>query len=218
MTTLESVREKWDDFSGWFDQDMAYNCLSTALVLQMAVGARLGGRVLEVGCGSGQAAHMLMSCLDGCGEQPVELTAVDLAPKMVEAAQRRMAAFPSTKLQVANAEALPFEDVSFDRLYSNLCLQLTPDADAMLRECARVLTSGGQAAFTVWGRPEHSRMMEIVPEAMFEAGLVPKKPPARASYHLGGDLDAVKARAKAAGFSSCQAWRSVRDPTCLLPL
>jgi ubiquinone/menaquinone biosynthesis C-methylase UbiE len=49
-----------------------------------------------------------------------------------------------------NAEAMPFEDSAFDRVYCQQGLQFFSDAAAALREMRRVLAPGGMAILSVW--------------------------------------------------------------------
>ncbi len=56
------------------------------------------------------------------------------------------------QLQVANGEALPFPDNSFDVVYGHGVIQYTADARKLITECRRVLKPGGQAIFMVYNR------------------------------------------------------------------
>ena len=93
----------------------------------------LEGEVLEVGAGTGrQLAHH---------PPGVSLTAVD-----PDAAALRRAAgrAPRARLVVAQAEALPFPDGSFDWLIFALVLCTVRDPEAALGEARRVLRPGGR--------------------------------------------------------------------------
>jgi len=56
---------------------------------------------------------------------------------MVAAASARLARFKQVTVLEANCEYLPFEDASFDRYISNLCLHLTSNPAAMIKEASR---------------------------------------------------------------------------------
>jgi SAM-dependent methyltransferase len=58
----------------------------------------------------------------------------------------------AAELRVANAEALPFEDASFDVVYGHGVVQYTADPARLIRECHRVLKPGGTAIFMVYNR------------------------------------------------------------------
>ncbi|HTW62293.1 MAG TPA: methyltransferase domain-containing protein [Terracidiphilus sp.] len=109
-----------------------------AFVHQLAGGvlewlnSRPGERILDLGCGDGQLTLRLAA-------SGAQVTGADLSPEMAAAARAR-----GVDAQVANAEALPFEDASFDAVFSNAALHWVRDQDAMLAEVRRVLRPGGR--------------------------------------------------------------------------
>jgi SAM-dependent methyltransferase len=90
-------------------------------------------RVLEVGCGWGELAEWLAR------ETGAEVVAVDLSPRMVELARER-----GVDARVADVQALPFEDGSFDVAVAAWMLYHVPDLAAAVAELARVLRPGGR--------------------------------------------------------------------------
>jgi ubiquinone/menaquinone biosynthesis C-methylase UbiE len=96
------------------------------------------GRVLDVGCGTGY----LLRELAGQWPQASELTGIDPAPSMIEAATAS-ARDPRLGFRVGAAERLPFPDGSFDLVVTTTSFDHWSDQQAGLRECARVLTHGG---------------------------------------------------------------------------
>jgi ubiquinone/menaquinone biosynthesis C-methylase UbiE len=106
-----------------------------------------GCRLLEVGCGIG--TDLLRFARGGARVTGVDLsqTAIDLALANFE--QHQVAA---DDLRVANAEALPFPDATFDVVYGHGVIQYTADAPRLIRECHRVLRPGGQGIFMVYNR------------------------------------------------------------------
>jgi ubiquinone/menaquinone biosynthesis C-methylase UbiE len=105
-----------------------------------------GKDVLEVGCGSGIAAQML-------AEAGANLTAVDLTPWAVATTRRRLNAFGlDGTVQEADGEDLPFEDTSFDLVFSWGVIHHSSDMDQALRELVRVLRAGGQIVLMVYNR------------------------------------------------------------------
>ncbi len=61
-------------------------------------------------------------------------------------------ASPPTNLRVANGEALPYADATFDVVYGHGVIQYTSNAPQLIRECHRVLKPGGTAIFMVYNR------------------------------------------------------------------
>ncbi len=105
------------------------------------------GRTLEIGAGTGFFALNLRQAgaLD-------HVTVTDLSPGMVEAAQEnaRRLGF-EVDGAVADVEALPFPDESFDLVIGHAVLHHLPDVEASLREVLRVLRPGGR--FVIAGEP-----------------------------------------------------------------
>jgi SAM-dependent methyltransferase len=61
-------------------------------------GLRRGSRVLEIGCGTGQLSVPLAKC-------GVELTAVELGPRLAARAQRNLEPYPNARVEVGSFEA-----------------------------------------------------------------------------------------------------------------
>lgn len=103
-----------------------------------------GSRLLDVGCGSGQLA--LMAAKDG-----LEVTGVDIASNWVERARARAQAegLPA-RFEEADAEALPFEDASFDVVASLIGAMFAPRPDQVAKELLRVCVPGGTIAMANW--------------------------------------------------------------------
>jgi SAM-dependent methyltransferase len=97
-------------------------------------------RVLEVACGTGRAGAQLMRALP-----EASYTGVDLSPYYVEVARERIAAPGRASFVVANAEALPLPDESFDAVFSvYLFHELPRNARRNVwAEMRRVLKPGG---------------------------------------------------------------------------
>lgn len=88
-------------------------------------------RVLEVGCGTG---HWLQGLL------PIEAVGVDLSRLML---LRAIPKIPRRRLVQARAEELPFENGSFDRLFTINAHHHFSDKPQFFREARRVLAPSG---------------------------------------------------------------------------
>lgn len=115
-----------------------------ARALRLAGGDVAGGRALEVGCGRGDGVELL---LDLFGAAYVE--ALDLDPRQVRLARRRLLPRHGDKVRVyqASATAIPCADGSFDAVFDFGALHHIPDGGAALAEIARVLRPGGRFFF-----------------------------------------------------------------------
>jgi ubiquinone/menaquinone biosynthesis C-methylase UbiE len=101
------------------------------------IGARAKGRVLEVAVGTGRNFDFY--------SRGVGITGVDLSPDMLDIARRHATDLDlEVDLCVAAAEALPFDEDSFDTAVCTLSLCTIPDPAASIAEMKRVLRPGGQ--------------------------------------------------------------------------
>ena len=98
-----------------------------------AIVAAAPRRVLEVGGGPGEVSERMAR------ELGAEVRYVDISPRMVALARAR-----GVDAQVGDAQALPFEDASFDTVVAAWMLYHVPDLDRGLGELARVLEPGGR--------------------------------------------------------------------------
>jgi ubiquinone/menaquinone biosynthesis C-methylase UbiE len=109
-----------------------------------ASGCGPGDRVLDIAAGSGNAA--IQAALRGA-----DVVASDLTPELFEAGRRR-AAENGVELEwvEADAEALPFEDASFDAAISTFGIMFAPRQTVAAAELARVVKPGGRIALCSW--------------------------------------------------------------------
>ena len=113
-----------------------------------------GLRVLEIGVGAG--TDFVQWLRNGA-----KATGVDLSPNSLAECRARVIAegHPDVSLQVADAEHLPFEDASFDLVYSYGVLHHSPNTAAAIREVLRVLRSGGEAHLMIYQVPSWTGLM-----------------------------------------------------------
>ncbi|KAB1501325.1 methyltransferase domain-containing protein [Corynebacterium sp. 320] len=104
-------------------------------------------RLLDLGCGHGSLTLDLAAHVESLSGAASQVTGVDINPDAIAtattAAAERESAVSFTQ---GNADALPFEDNSFDVVFASQVLHHVPDPVAALRECARVLAPGGLIA------------------------------------------------------------------------
>jgi len=101
-------------------------------------------QLLDVACGSGQVA--LLAAHDG-----VYATGVDIAPNLIQKAQARAKAENlHARFVEGDAEALPFEDASFDVVTSLFGAMFAPRPELVARELLRVCSPAGTIAMGNW--------------------------------------------------------------------
>jgi ubiquinone/menaquinone biosynthesis C-methylase UbiE len=107
------------------------------------LGVQAGHHVLEIGFGNGRAAP------DVIGQAAdVQYTGIDISPTMVDEANRFNAALVAAdraSFHLASAERMPFDDASFDRVFSTGVIHFWKDALVPLREVHRVMRPGSLA-------------------------------------------------------------------------
>jgi SAM-dependent methyltransferase len=121
------------------------------------VGARLvdragidpGMRVLDVACGAGNAAIP-------AARAGASVTGLDLVPALLEAGRRRASdAGVEVEWVEGDAEALPFDDGSFERVLSTFGHMFAPRHEQTADQMARVCVDGGVIGICCW-TPEGS--------------------------------------------------------------
>jgi ubiquinone/menaquinone biosynthesis C-methylase UbiE len=134
-----------------------------------------GKAVLDVGCGAGVDAARF-------ARAGARVTAVDLAPAAVDLARQNFAqqGLP-VEAMVANGEALPFPDASFDYVFAHGVVQYTSNPQALVNECRRVLKPGGQAVFQVYNRISWLNLLSKV----MKVGLEHEDAPVLLKYSAG---------------------------------
>jgi SAM-dependent methyltransferase len=116
--------------------------VSEHMVRAAGVGERQ--RVLDVAAGTGSSA--IPAALAGA-----EVVASDLTPELFEAGRARAAEVGAELEWVeADAEALPFEDASFDVVMSAIGAMFAPRHEAVASELLRVCRPGGTIAMANW--------------------------------------------------------------------
>jgi SAM-dependent methyltransferase len=101
-----------------------------------------GERVLDVGSGAGMDSFVAAQMVGPDGY----VTGVDMTPEMLAKARAAASEMRADNVEflAGEAEALPFEDETFDVAISNGVIDLIPDKDAVYGEIFRVLVPGGR--------------------------------------------------------------------------
>jgi len=120
-------------------------------------------RVLDIATGPGYAAAK-------AAERGATVVGVDIAPSMVRLASQL---HPTLEFREAAAEALPFQDSSFDAAVSNFLIPHLGRHALVVGELVRVLRDDGRVSLTTWDFPERMRLLGIFLDAFSGAGAAP---------------------------------------------
>jgi SAM-dependent methyltransferase len=113
-------------------------------LLAEAADVRAGETVLDVAAGNGNATL-------AAARRFAQVTSTDYVPHLLDkGAARAKAEGLDVKFQVADAEALPFEDGAFDVVLSTFGVMFTPEHVRAARELKRVARPGGRIGLANW--------------------------------------------------------------------
>ena len=152
------------------------------------LGVRPGEDVLDVACGTGNAAIP-------AAEAGARVVGLDLTPELFERGRTRAeAAGVEIEWIEGDAEALPFADATFDVVVSTFGCMFAPRHEVAAGELARVLRPGGRLGVVAW-TPEG-----FVGDFFRSLGAhLPPPPPFAAPPVLWGDPDHVRSLLGGAG-------------------
>lgn len=109
-----------------------------------AMDLRAGQKVLDVAAGNGNVT--LAAARRWC-----EVTSTDYLPPLLERGRDRAKAEGwAIEFRIADAEALPLADASFDAVVSTYGVMFTPNQDKAAAEMLRVCKSGGKIGLANW--------------------------------------------------------------------
>lgn len=136
----EIIKEKYDKKADKYDRMMAPMEKMMMAKWRERLLSKVKGLVLEAGVGTGANLPFY--------PEGAKVIAVDLSPKMLEIAQRKL---PFTKaqvdLQLADIQELPFTDNTFDTIVTACVFCTVPDPVQGFRELRRVIKPEGKLYF-----------------------------------------------------------------------
>ncbi len=155
----------------------AAQLLPAAQAVVDAAGVGPGERVLDIGCGTGNAA--LIAARLGA-----RVTGVDPAERLLDVA-RGLAREEGLDVgfRSGDAASLPVPDDSFDAVLSNFAVIFASDADAAVAEMVRVLAPAGRIVFSSWLRHGAVGQLSAVAPDLIRRALDAPPPPRPFAWH-----------------------------------
>lgn len=150
MESVEGARS-FQASGAAYDAFMGRYSLPLGEVFADAAGVHAGQTALDVGCGPGALTGVLVGRLGASG-----VSAFDPSePFAAECAARH----PGVDVRTGRAEAIPFDDDSFDVALAQLVLHFVTDPERVAVEAQRVLHPGGTFAACVWDFADEMEML-----------------------------------------------------------
>jgi len=131
----EQVKEKFDELADSYS-DNAVSYIRDKRLEKISKYIKKEDRVLEIGCGSGNLLKLLNS---------KNIYGLDISPKMIEFCKKTI---PHGTFISGDAENLPYENNSFDKVIISEVLYYLPDIEKALKEANRVLKKEGLLLIT----------------------------------------------------------------------
>jgi len=133
MVASRDTKDYYDDFSNVYEKHRhhGYHQMIDDLEVEIVTPYVKGKKVLEAGCGTGLILQRVAKIAK-------EAVGVDLSPGMLAHARNR-----GLSCQEADLCNIPFEDESFDTVYSFKVLAHVPEIEKAIQEMSRVCKPGG---------------------------------------------------------------------------
>ena len=182
----DTLREWNDNAAAWREHSATIRTIFAPLTAAIIEDAHIsaGQSVLDVAGGPGEPSLTIAEHVGPTGSVTcTDAVAARVATAEAEAKRRGIT---NVRFQQCLADALPFDDDSFDAAVSRLGVMFFPDTLAALREMLRVVKPGGALCFVVWGRSELNPFTSIVTKVMSRyVPMPPAEPDAPGAFRFG---------------------------------
>ena len=193
----------WDGEEGedwardWERYDRAVRGHHRLLLDNAAIGR--SDHVLDVGCGTGEAAR------DAARAAPVgSVLGVDLSSRMLERARElaRADGLANVRFEQADAQVHPFEAAAYDVALSRFGVMFFSDRVAAFTNIATAIRPGGRLVVVVWRGLDANEWLQSLLEALSSGRELPVPPPGSPGPFGLADADATRTALTAAGFDA----------------
>ncbi|NTW29988.1 MAG: class I SAM-dependent methyltransferase [Candidatus Moranbacteria bacterium] len=128
------INKQYNDFDDIYSSNLAVQDSAGNRFFYQTINFPLEGKtVLDVGCGDGTDCNFYQKA-------GAIVTGVEPSDNFVKSAKRK---YPDCSFVVGVGESLPFEDGSFDVVFSKYAVQTSPEVPRVMSEIGRVLKAGG---------------------------------------------------------------------------
>lgn len=167
QATASDVLREWRESAEYWERHAPTIRTMFAPVTQALIeeaGIVEGDAVLDVAGGPGEPAITIAKFVGPTGS----VTSTDAVAEMVQAAEREASrrGVANSSFRKSSADALPFDDESFDAAVCRLGVMFFPDPIAGLREMLRVVKHDSQVSLAVWGRSDLNPFSYVVTEVV----------------------------------------------------
>ena len=125
--------------------------------------------ILDIGCGCGGAGFHLIRA-----HGAAHATGIDVEPLVIDRAQELAENYGlsgQTRFETVTPGPLPFDDQSFDMIFSKDAFLHIPDKETLMKDCARVLKPGGIIAASDWMRIDDNPPSPVMADYIKSEGL-----------------------------------------------
>ncbi len=152
MSNKNIIKENFSRYAAYYDN---YSVVQnrTALKLIDNFGTNQFGKILDIGCGTGNYTRLLRNRF------PHDtIKALDISTQMLSVAQRKLTE-QRIQFVIADAETVVFDE-KFDLITSNACFQWFANLDRAIIKYRDVLEQGGTMLFSTFGPLTFCELME----------------------------------------------------------
>lgn len=143
---FDTVAGQWDTMrKGFFSENLRDKALARA-------GVSAGMIAADLGAGSGFISEGLLA-------RGARVIAVDQSATMLATLRHRLGEGHDLDCRVGEAECLPIDDASVDRVVANMYLHHVESPPVAIKEMARILKPGGRLVITDLDRHSHAFLL-----------------------------------------------------------
>lgn len=211
MTNIDKVvlkqreHDKWASaVDGWRRRDALLMKGAAPVTDRMIELSRItsGSRVLDIASGTGEPSISAAKIVGESGQ----VVGTDLVDEMLDVAREKATAHELMNIDFhcVDAEALDFENDSFDAVTNRWGLMFMPDPLACLNAAYKALKQGGRISMACWSAPEKNPFVGVLMKVLSKYIDIPVQPPGTPGLFAFADPDRLHDVIKSAGFRNIE--------------